>query len=73
MNLILDPLTHAPHLKFLIPKSLYFTRQNNVPYPGGHYSSNEFENKFNFNLLEEEQIIKNSITFNHLFIILPVL
>lgn len=73
MNLILDPLTHAPHLKFLIPNSLYYTRQNNVSYPGGHYSNNEFEQKFNFNLLEELNIIESANNFNNIFIILPVL
>jgi len=73
MNLILDPLTHAPHLKFLIPKSLYFTRPNNTLYPSGHYLSDNFKQFFNFDFLEEEQIIKSSTTFNHLFIILPVL
>ena len=73
MNLILDPLTHAPHLKILIPNSLYYTRQNNVSYPGGHYSNNEFEKKFNFNLLEELNIIESANNFNNIFIILPVL
>ena len=43
MNLILDPLSHAPHLKYLIPDSLYYTQPNTNPYPAGHYKYDLFD------------------------------
>lgn len=66
-------MSHAPHLKTLISNSLYYTRQNNASYPGGHYSVDLFFSKFNFNLLEELNLIESANNFNNFFIILPVL
>jgi hypothetical protein len=73
MNLILDPLTHAPHLKFLIPNSLYYTRDKTASYPNGHYSSKLFEETFKFNFIQEENLIDSKNIFKNIFIILPVL
>lgn len=73
MNLILDPLSHAPHLKYLIPDSLYYTQPNTNPYPAGHYKYDLFENKFKFNLNRENQIISTTNLFKNLFIVFPIL
>lgn len=70
MNLIIDPLTHSPYLKYVIPNSLYYTEDKYSHYPSGHYSKQEFKKKYNFSY--EEDINKiNKI--ENLFIIIPVL
>lgn len=75
-NLILDPLTHAPHLKYLIPNNYYYTQPNSVSYPPGQYSIDAFVEKylFNFNddIKEINKIVNNNEHFNNLFLVIPV-
>ena len=57
----------------MIPESLYYTEDRNSPYPGGHYSSSEFLEKYKYNYHDDINEIGSSQEFSNLFIVLPVL
>tara|TARA_E500000178_G_scaffold246615_1_gene243219 strand:+ start:5797 stop:6825 length:1029 start_codon:yes stop_codon:yes gene_type:complete len=74
-NIIIDILGHAPHLKYIIKKSLYFTftKESYLQYPTGHYTCIELDNKFNINFNNELININNQNFFDNMFFIIPVL
>jgi len=74
-NIIIDILGHAPHLKYVIKNSLYFTftKDSYLQYPTGHYTSIELDNKFNINFNNEFITINNQNFFDNMFFIIPVL
>ena len=50
-NLIIDPLSHAPHLKHVIDNNIYVTKEKRDGYlNGGFYSISELLSNFNINL-----------------------
>jgi len=73
MNIIIDPLTHSPHLKYLIPNSLYYTLPNNGSYPSGYYNIYEFIHKYNFDYRHDIAYMDSSNSFQHMFIIMPII
>jgi len=74
MNIIVDPLSHAPHLKYLINNNIYFTKEKCHGYlNGGHYSSSDILSNFNINLQNELSKLQNTNNFENMFLVMPVL
>lgn len=76
IDLILDPLTHAPHLKYLIENALYYTLDNTTgDYMKGHYDINTFISRFKFDYRKDIGLMDQDPDqkFNNLFIVIPLL
>ena len=73
MNIIIDPLTHSPHLKYLIPNSLYYTLPNNISYPPGHYSIDAFISRYKFDYRSDIVCMDSSSGFQHMFVVMPII
>ena len=74
-NLILDATTMNPHLKYLIPNSLYFTLEGHQfanMWNGGENKHN-IKNKYNIYLDDEIDKIDKMSKFNNLYFCLNVL
>lgn len=78
-NIIIDPMMMNPHLKYLIPNSLYFTNKKNIfnhIWNGGEHINN-FINKYKFDYRKDKEIIlkkiENDEKFNNLFITFNIL
>ena len=73
MNIIVDPLSHSPHLKYLIPNSLYYTLPNTAPYPPGHYSIDVFISLYNFDYRPDIVCMDGPNKFQHMFVVMPII
>jgi hypothetical protein len=74
MNIIIDPLGHAPNLKNIINNSIYFTRKKHNEYlEGGYYSSSELISYFNINLQNELLKLNNTNKFENFFFVICIL
>lgn len=74
MNLIIDPLSHAPHLKHIIKNSIYFTKEKCDGYlNGGFYSESELDSIFNINLKNELLNIQTTNCYDNMFFIMSTL
>jgi hypothetical protein len=76
-SIIVDPLSHAPHLKGVIRNSLYLTRFKHHDYPSGSYTETAFKANFGFDPGEDEAVIEDFLRtqtrVKALFIVFPVL
>lgn len=74
MNIIIDPLCHVPHLKYVINNNIYFAKEKSDGYlNGGHYSSSEILTNFNINLQNELTKLQNTHNFKNMFFIMSIL
>jgi len=74
MNIIVDPLGHAPHLKYVISNNIYFTKESCSGYlNGGHYSSSELLSNFNINLQNELLKLQDINNFENMFFVICTL
>tara|TARA_Y100000741_G_C18258295_1_gene559722 strand:- start:1715 stop:2755 length:1041 start_codon:yes stop_codon:yes gene_type:complete len=78
-DLILDPTTMNPHLKYLIPNSIYYTCPGNMfsNFWNGGETIPDLFNKYKINLEEELKIINNvcirNNKFNNMYFSLSIL
>ena len=74
MNIIVDPVCHAPHLKYLINNNIYFAKEkcdgylNGCKTVGAKYLSN-----FNINLQNELSKLQNTNNFENMFFVICTL
>ena len=75
MNIIIDPMTMTPHLKYLIPNNLYLTYSKDIfnhIWSGGETKQN-IKNIYNIDIESENEKIKNTPYFENFFFSINIL
>lgn len=72
VNLIIDLSLHAPNLKYIIKKSLYYGEEKGINFSSNH-SNQDLISKFNIDLNEEKEKIIKLNKIDNLFFVMSVL
>ena len=75
MNIIIDPMTMSPHLKYLIPNNVYFTYIGDIfkhIWSGGETRQNILNN-YNIDIELENTKIKDAPYFENMFFVINIL